>query len=534
MSGINGVYSIDRKFKGKDLIERLYSAANSEQLRGEAGAGITMIDSFGEMKTEKGLGLLTQAIDPDTIYKITNPEVFAAINQNRYSREDIPSIVNTQPIDIETDHYQAAIAADSKIVGWEEEINTWFVHEKERRTKTGAEVFGRLFLNELENANGDFKEAGEKFFYRMNGKGLYSILMLLKEKDKKHTYMIAIRDPHAGLPFHYAQKDETLFLSSGTYPMEQSRIDFKDIKEVPRGSMMIISENGVETTKYKKDKIMTCVFERIYFGCPEDRVLTPLGEKFDTLFEEYYKAMLYNPKFKKTPSNFMIRNLLGACMAERHPELTNELDILVPIVDTGKGVTYGLSKALGIPYIEALLKRLSTRSFQISDQEFRKMVVDLKTSGLAEFINGKRIGAGDDSVVKGGVGGYYSKKRGVLGLLEMLGADSIHMLISYSAMPFPSIRGFTPYHRREKMAAEGLCYMPTKKQEKIVGDKMGKGIKVPVKLRYQLPEDTRAIFGPDHCFACMDGIYPVDDKYIPDWVKAQRDMSYARANKKWV
>jgi amidophosphoribosyltransferase len=356
--------------------------------------------------------------------------------------------------------------------------------------------------------------------------------MILQDNVKKKDYMIAIRDPHAGQPFQYSQKDGAFFFSSGTFPFERAGIKIKDIKEVPRGSMTIISENGEETITYKQDKIMACVFERIYFGCPDDRVLTPLGPKFYELFEKYQKAINCNPEYKDMPSNYLIRNFLGACLIYRHPELKDQIDLLTPIVDTGKGVTYGMSMASGIPFAEALIKKLPTRSFQISDEEFRKFVVDLKTSGLAEFIERKRIGAGDDSVVRGGVGGVYSKKRGVLGLLELLGAESIHMLISYSPMPFPSLRGFTPYHRREKMAAEGLYGLPLVEQEKTIGSKMGSGISIPVKLYYQRNEDTHNIFGPNNCFACMDGIYPVDDKYIPDWVKAQRDMSYAIANKK--
>jgi len=533
MSGIAGVYSINRKFTGNDLIEWLYSAEIFNQPRGETGAGVSVADQWGEIKTEKDLGMVRQAISIDTLKKMSNPSVHTAIGHTRYAREQHPSIANTQPIEIGTEHYKAVVAADSKIAGWHE-INTWFEYQP-RETQTGAEVLGRLFLNELENANGNFKEAGEKFFYRMKGKGFYSAMMLIKEKDRKDVKLVAIRDPHAGLPFHFVEKNGTVFLGSGTYPMEHAGIDLEDIKEVPQGSIVLISDNGTDIKEYDKDKKTTCVFERVYFGCPYDRVSTELGPRFYELFDKHYKTLEINPDLKKAPSNYIIRNILGACQAERHPELANEVDIWIPIVYTGTGVTYGLAKVTGIPLApDALFKTGAPRTFQISDPELRRIEVDLKNAGITEFIKGKRNGSGDDSVVKGGVGGYYSKKKGVIGLFEHLGAESFHMVISYSSMPFPCIRGLVPYHLREKMAAEGLYWLPKEEQEKIVGSKLSNGINIPVKLYYQDNKDMYNIFGSDHCFACMDGIYPLDEQYIYDWVKVQRDISYMHANKKWV
>ena len=539
MSGIAGVFSVDRKFTGKDLVEWLFSTAVYLRPRGEAGAGVSMIDQWGEIKVEKKLGPVEQSLSLDQLKKISNPSVFSANIHDRYAREEHPNIVNTQPIELEpTSHYEATIVADSKLAGWDE-MNSWFIHEKPRKTQTGAEVLGRIFLRELENTEGNMQEAGKRFFYNMNGKGFFSAIMLLKEKSKGKTYLIALRDPSAGQPFHYGKKDGTFFFSSGTYAIEQAGIRTEDIKDVLRGSMLVISDNGLDIIEYeelkKTNRKAECVFEKIYFGCPYDKPLTELGPEFYRLFDKYFKQLEINPTYRNKSSNYDIRAILGTCLAERHPELIDKVDILAPIPDTGKGVTYGVSKATGIPISEALIKILLARSFQISDAEFRKLIVDLKNAGLAEFVDGKLVAIGDDSVVKGGVGGYYSKKKGVLGLLESMGAKELIMLISYASMPFQCInKQDIPYHRREKMAAEGLYHLPQTVQEKIVGSMLGSGINIPLTLMYQKNNDIYSIFGPDHCFACMDGKYPIAEKYIADGIKAQIDMSYALANKKWV
>ncbi|MFH0832179.1 MAG: hypothetical protein V1900_00435 [Candidatus Aenigmatarchaeota archaeon] len=535
MSGINAVYSADRKFTGNDVIEWTSSAEVQEQPRGEAGAGVAMADQWGEIKIETNMGPVRIAIPLETLLKVGNPSVYVVAGHTRYAREENPSIINTQPIKIETERYATAVAADSKLVGWNE-INTWFEYNP-KRTMTGAEVFGRVFLDELERTNGNIRDAGEKFFYRMDGKGFYSVVMLVKEKDKNDVRLVAIRDPYSGLPFCCAKRDETYFFSSGTYPMEHEGINLRDIKEVPRASVTVISENGIDTNVYEQYKkpIRTCVFERVYFGSPYDRVLTELGPKFYELYDKYHKLLTANPEFKETPSNYMIRAVLGACWAERHRELANEVDKAIPIVYTGTGVTHGISRVLGLPEEhDALFKTYAPRTFQISDKELRKMEVDLKNAGFAEFIKSFRILTGDDSIVKGGVGGYYSKKRGVLGLFERLGATSLLMAISYSPMPYPCIRGFAPYHLRERMAAEGMAHLPEETQEKLVGEKMGTGLKIPFSVGYQRKQDTYDIFGPHHCFACMDGNYPVDVKYVPDWIRSQKDIADTLANIRWV
>jgi len=537
MSGINGVYSANRNFTGNDLIEWLYSTGLQSEPRGEAAAGVTMVNQWGQMKTEKNLGPVSIAIPIERLQKTGDPSVYAAIGHTRYAREPRPTVVNTQPIEIESEHYRAAIAADSMLTGLDEhwdEMRSWFEYDIEIQTQTGAEIFGRLLLKELERTR-NIEKAGEKFFYNMDGRGIYSILMLLQEKGKRDTNLLAITDPHGGKPLCFAKKDDTFFFASGTYPLEQHGIDIKDIKEVNQGSIANVSENGLDTHEFKKAKRMRCVFEHIYFDGPFNRALTPLGPKFYELFDKYYKNLEINPELRENPANYVIRNILGTCLAETYPELKNEIEIFIPIVQTGNGVTYGLSKAYEIPLApDALYKLAVGRTFQESNPDIRRLRVDMKNAGLLEFILKKIFGSGDDSVVKGGVAGHYSKKRGVVGLFERLGARAFHMLISYSDMPYPCIRSIVPYHRREKMAAEGLEWLPMEEKNKIVGEKLGAGLEIPFNLYYQHRPNTYNIFGPDYCFGCMDANYPLDSRYVADWIKAQKEMSDMYANRRWV
>ena len=298
MSGITGVYSTDRKFAGSDLIDYLYSAQVFSQPRGEAGAGISLADQWGEIKLLRNLGPVRLAIPYDTLKRISNPSVYTGIGHTRYAREGHQSMTNTQPIRVETEHYEAVVSSDSKLAGWGE-INTWFNYNP-RENQTGAEVFGRVFLEELERTNGNVKEAGDRFFYRMDGKGTYSILMLLKEKGSEKVKLFAIRDPYAGQPFHMTQRDETFFLGSGTYAMENDGMGLSSIRELPNASITEISEDGINTEEYEgyKKEIMPCVFEPVYFGCPYDRVLRKLGKKYYELFDKYYKQLQLNPEFK--------------------------------------------------------------------------------------------------------------------------------------------------------------------------------------------------------------------------------------------
>src|SRR5205823_3169373 len=82
-------------------------------------------------------------------------------------------------------------------------------------------------------------------------------------------------------------------------------------------------------------------------------------------------------------------------------EAPADVDLVLPIPDSGTPAAIGFSRALGVPFSEGLIKnRYIARTFIQPDQELRKQGVKLKFNPLAE-VAGQRVAVVDDSIVRG-------------------------------------------------------------------------------------------------------------------------------------
>lgn len=540
MSGINAAYSVKRDSLGYELVEWAHSAGVFERLRGEEGAGIAVANPYG-IKTYKGLGPVEQVLTQKYLDLLKSPDDFGVVQHDRFGREKYPTDENNQPVKVETEHYEAYVVADSKIAAWDA-IKSMF--GAGLATKTGSEVFGLLLLRELERTGGSMQDAGEKFFYNMDGKGTYSVSMLLIKKDTGDISLVSIRDPYGGQPFFTAKDDDTYKFSSGTYPLKSRLVKLDHISDVPRATISVISEHGPELYEYGttyKRHCSCCGFETIYYGSPYDRILVELGPRFYELYDKYFekisKALGVNPDYKdyfrKYPSNLLLRYIFGISLVERNDEELTDVDNLISIPFTGTGVTQGIAIATGLPYASQAFHKNLGRSFQDPNPDSQKFKVDTKLSALSEFILGNRTLDGEDSIVFGSVTGKVSKKRGALGSLEMFGAKSADLWVSGPALYYPCFRNFSEYGLRRPLAAENMAHLSREELQKNVAEALSLGLQIPVKVHYQELGDMRDILGPNFALCCMDGDYrAIDHKYVPDWVKAQID--YSNSLKRWV
>src|SRR5262249_37626673 len=115
----------------------------------------------------------------------------------------------------------------------------------------------------------------------------------------------------------------------------------------------------------------------------------------------------------------------GVRMGERlAAEATVEAALVMPIPDSGTPAAIGFSRALNIPFSEGLIKnRYVGRTFIEPDQGLREQGIKLKFNPLAE-VNGKRVVAVDDSIVRG------NTTRQIVQMLFEAGAAEVHLRIS--------------------------------------------------------------------------------------------------------
>ena len=94
---------------------------------------------------------------------------------------------------------------------------------------------------------------------------------------------------------------------------------------------------------------------------------------------------------------------LGKSLKQGIPEdIIQQLDVIVPVPETGKYYAQGLSHSLNKPYVEAFYKQSEVgRSFDIGDKATRESFINSKLGILPDLIQGKVVGIVDEAIFTG-------------------------------------------------------------------------------------------------------------------------------------
>lgn len=137
----------------------------------------------------------------------------------------------------------------------------------------------------------------------------------------------------------------------------------------------------------------------------EEESLRPIFKKaiqqHNCVFEVIYRM---NPKQsygKESVANF--RYNLGKSLANSIPEkIKNEIDIIVPVPETGKYYAQGLADKLNKKYIEGLYKNQKKgRGFDIQDHDKRRAFLYSKLATIGDLLSGKSICLVDEAIFTG-------------------------------------------------------------------------------------------------------------------------------------
>jgi amidophosphoribosyltransferase len=219
--------------------------------------------------------------------------------------------------------------------------------------------------------------------------GAYSIVVLSEGK------LVAFRDAHGFRPLVIGKIEEAWVVASETCALDLVGAEF--VREVERGEAVVIDEDGLRSVQAVEPASpgALCIFEFFYLARP-DTILSGI---------EVHGARLR----------------MGERLAQEAPA---DVDLVLPIPDSGTPAAIGFSRALGIPFSEGLIKnRYVGRTFIQPDQELRRQGIKLKFNPLAE-VAGKRVAVVDDSIVRG------NTTRQIVQMLFDAGATEVHVRIS--------------------------------------------------------------------------------------------------------
>ena len=441
--GVVGVYG------HPEAANLVYLGLYALQHRGQESAGI-VASTHSKMHLELGMGLVADIFDPARILKLPGP---LAIGHNRYSTAGKSELVNAQPCMINYSAGSLALAHNGNLVNAQ-------TIRKELGTKgaifqstNDSEVIVHLMAQSKAES---FVDRAAEALRQVSG--AYSLVLMTE------TELLAARDPHGFRPLCLGKLDGAYIVASETCVMDLIEAEF--IREVEPGELILINDQGIQSFfPFKKVDAKHCVFEHIYFARPDSYMFG----------EHVYTA----------------RKEMGKAMAQESPA---DVDLIVPVPDSGVVSAMGFSEEMGIPFEMGLIRNHYVgRTFIEPQSQIRHFGVKLKLNAVKSIISGKRIAIIDDSIVRG------TTSRKIVKMLRDAGAKEVHLRISAPPILHSCFYGIDTPNKEELiahklnleetckyLAADSLAYLSLEKMMTVL-------------------ENGEKKF----CSACFDGNYPV-------------------------
>ena len=441
--GVVGVYG------HPEAANLVYLGLYALQHRGQESAGI-VASTHSKMRLEVGMGLVADVFDPIRILKLPGP---LAIGHNRYSTAGKSELVNAQPCMINYSAGSLALAHNGNLVN---------AHAIRKELGSKGAIFqstndSEVIVHLMAQSKAEtFVDQAAEALRQVSG--AYSLVLMTK------TELLAARDPHGFRPLCLGKLDGSYIVASETCVMDLIEAEF--IREVEPGELILINDQGIQSFfPFKKVDTKHCVFEHIYFARPDSFIFG----------EHVYTA----------------RKDMGRAMAQESPA---DVDLIVPVPDSGVVSAMGFAEESGIPFEMGLIRNHYVgRTFIEPQSQIRHFGVKLKLNPVKEIIAGKRIAIIDDSIVRG------TTARKIVKMLRDVGAKEVHLRISAPPILHSCFYGIdTPTKEeliahthdleetRQYLAADSLAYLSLEKMMEVL-------------------ENGKKKF----CSACFDGNYPI-------------------------
>lgn len=446
-----GVFAIYNREPVENIAYLAYCGLFALQHRGQESAGIT-VANHGHLETVKGMGLVSEVFNMNELsQKIGN----AAIGHVRYSTTGSSSLANAQPLFAQSILGAISLAHNGNLVNANRlrhqlELDGTIFH-----SSTDSEVILNLVAK---RARLGLHEAIRDTCNTIRGG--YALVMIVGNK------LVAVRDPLGIRPLCLGKirGTETYVLASESCALDIVGAEL--IRDVAAGEMVVIDENGVQSSFYTQEKMRaSCSFEYIYFARP-DSILDGLDV-------------------------YHVREMAGRHLAQQQKV---DADVVIGVPDSGIVAAIGYSEESGIPYSMGLVRsKYMGRSFILPSQDLREQAVKLKLNPMRQVVSGKRIILVDDSLVRG------TTAKKLIKLMRDAGATEVHFRLASPMVKSECFFGVDISSKKEliasHMSVEEIC-------REINADS----------LDFLTLDNQRAILGHNKfCEGCFTSLYPLDD-----------------------
>jgi amidophosphoribosyltransferase len=433
-----------------NVVPALHKTLMIIQHRGQESAGISVFKN-GELHTVRDNGLVQFALSNE---KIAHLDGNKGIGHVRYSIAGSKSVLNTQPLTVMTSFGMVAVAHNGDITNYDELKEKYLATGTSFLTDSDSELVAKVLSKYMVQYNDPIR-AMKSMMVELEGS--YALIIMINDR------LFGVRDPYGIRPLCIGEIEEGHIIVSESAAIDALNGTF--IRDVAPGEIIeVMQDHFIPYSGPSHKHKAHCMFEWVYFARP------------DSVIDE---REVYD-----------VRKRIGEILARECPA---DVDMIMPIPDSGRAHAIGFSIASGIPYEEGFMKnRFAERTFILPDQKEREMAVSMKMNPIKSTVDGKRMVIVDDSIVRG------TTLKKLVSMLRKVGATEVHVRVGSPPVVAPCYYG-VDMKSREQFVANGRTVEE-------VCDILGAD-----SLGYISVEGLIEAIGKpegDLCLACVNGKYP--------------------------
>ncbi len=418
MCGIVGIVARN------EVKQDIYDALTILQHRGQDAAG--MVTSDGRhCYLRKDNGLVKDVFQGQHMQRLQGN---VGIGQCRYPTAGSASSAEAQPLYVNSP-YGIALAHNGNLTNTEELMSDLFAEDlRHINTNSDSEVLLNVLANELGMLRAIDPSPTEMFkavgAVHQRCRGAYAVVAMVIGSG-----LLGFRDPYGIRPLVYGSRET----ENGTEYMLASEsvaldiLGYSRIADVAPGEAIFISNEG-EIFRHQcaaNPQLVPCIFEHVYFARP-DSIIDDIS---------VYKSRL-------RMGEHLAKKILSQYSQQDH-----DIDVVIPIPDTGRTAALPLAHELGTKYREGFVKnRYIGRTFIMPGQKQRRDSVRQKLNAIDLEFKDKNVLLVDDSIVRG------TTITQIIQLAREAGARKVYMASAAPALRYQNVYGIDMPARDEFVA----------------------------------------------------------------------------------
>lgn len=391
--------------------QAIYDGLTVLQHRGQDAAGMVTYDQ-GRLYLRKDNGMVRDVFHTRHMLNLKGN---MGIGHVRYPTAGCSSSAEAQPFYVNSP-YGITLAHNGNLTNSEELKQNLFIEDlRHLNTDSDSEVLLNVLARELERLGkvrlevDDVFDAVSKLHQRCRG-GYAAVAMITG------FGVLGFRDPNGIRPVAFGERDtdkgKEYIIASESVAIDA--LDFNLIRDIAPGEAVFITTDGKLYTRQCAGHpgYSPCIFEYVYLARP-DSIIDNIS---------VYKARLR----------------MGETLAKKIMRLRpdHDIDVVIPIPDTGRTSALPLAFNLGLKYREGFIRnRYIPRTFIMPGQAVRKKSVRQKLNAIGLEFKDKNVLLVDDSIVRG------NTSSEIIQMARDAGAGKVYFASAAPPVCYPNVYG---------------------------------------------------------------------------------------------